>query len=72
VTLRDNLEVIHLTIGDISLKENEVKVSHIKIHYGDREMLKCNGIDVKLPRRQVPKEIQLGHDVSIEMKFSEF
>ena len=42
------------------------------MHYGDREMLKCNGIEVKLPKRQVPKEIELGHDVSIEMKFTEF
>lgn len=35
-------------------------------------MLKCNGIEVKLPKRQVPKEIEPGHDVLIEIKFTEF
>lgn len=42
------------------------------MHYGDKEMLKCNRIDVKLPKRHVPKDIEIGHDLSIEMKFSDF
>jgi hypothetical protein len=53
VTLKDHLEVIHVVIREINLKENELKIENVKINYGEREMLKCNGVEVRLPKRHL-------------------
>lgn len=56
VTLKDHLEVIHVVIREVNLKENELKIENVKINYGEREMLKCNGVEVKLPKRHLANE----------------
>ncbi len=53
VILKDDLEVIHVVIREVNLKENELKIENVKINYGVREMLKCNGVEVKLPKRHL-------------------
>ena len=54
-----------MVIGEINLKENELKIGHMKIHHGDREMFRCNGIEIKFPKHVLPIKFDTEHDVSI-------